>query len=171
MTRIQRVIVNAVLFNVVWLVCVLGGSTVAVVAVTAALFFHQHFISGDPRELILILAITMLGVAVDSSLIATQVLLSPDNSVLPPLWLVSLWAIFATTLNHSTRWFQARLPVAFIAGGIAGPLTYITGTRLTDYDVGTPWPRAVALLAITWAVVFVVCMLAARQLSSRQQQA
>jgi len=79
---------------------------------------------------------------------------------------VSLWAIFSTTLDHCAAWFQRRLAIAALAGAFAGALSYYTGTRLSDYSLGEPLWNSLLLLAMVWAVVFVVCMLLARYFGS-----
>lgn len=150
-------------FNAVWLCCVLGGSTVAVVAVGITIALHMKFISSDRRELIFIGLVGLMGLVVEFSLVHFSVLKSAENSLVPPLWLVMLWPLFATTLNHSTRWFQDHVWISVLAGGIAGPLTYLTGTKLTDYEIVDPFNLSMAKLMVVWMVVFPCVMLLARK--------
>ncbi|OED44647.1 hypothetical protein AB833_01290 [Chromatiales bacterium (ex Bugula neritina AB1)] len=132
MSPLQKTILNGVMFNITWLVCVLGGNAVAIVATTILIVFHLTAISRDKREFFLITGVALFGVMVESGLLAFSVLQSPESSLLPPPWLVALWAAFATTLNHSIRWFQNNFTIAYVVGAIAGPLSYLTGTRLTS---------------------------------------
>lgn len=154
LSLIQKNIVNIVLFNAVWLVCVLGGSSVALVAVTLAIAFHMKVVSTDNRELLFISVVAVVGVVVEFSLVHFGVLKSPTSSIVPPLWLLLLWPLFATTLNHSTRWFQDHHWFAVLAGGIAGPLTYLTGTKLSNYEIVDPFYPSIAKLALVWMLVF-----------------
>ncbi len=156
-------IYNAVAFNLAWLVCVLGGSVIAVPVSVLVIVIHLKFFSGNLRELYFIIAVLLFGVVVDSGLIRSGLLIAPDNSLWPPLWLMSLWALFATTLNHSLKWFQTHLPSAILVGGVAGALTYLAGTRLTGFALKSPQLLTLLLMFLVWCVVFPICLLVARK--------
>ena len=168
MSRLQKNIVNIVMFNGVWLLCVLGGSAVAAVSVAVTLAFHMKFISLDRRELWFIACVALVGLVVEFCLIHFSVLRQPDGSGIPPVWLLLLWPLFAITLNHSTSWFQNHLWPSAVAGAIAGPLTYYTGTRLTDYEIVDPFNVSMIKLIIVWMVVFPGLMLFARRFNLRR---
>lgn len=163
LSRLQKNIINIVVFNAVWLVCVLGGDTLALTAVFVTVLLHMKVISDDFRELYFISAVGVIGLIVEFGFVYFGVLQSPSSSLLPPLWLLSLWPLFATTLNHSTRWFQGRPGVSVLAGGIAGPVTYYTGTRLTSYEVVAPFNLSLIKLAIVWMIVFPLVMWLAKK--------
>jgi len=149
-------------FNVAWLVCILGGSAIAVPVAIAVIAVHLRFFSTS-SEIALIAAVTVIGVLVDSLFLRTGILISPDGSFWPPLWLVSLWALFATTLNHSLRWFHTRLPWAILIGGVAGMMTYLAVTRLTDFSLKQPLPLTMAMIMVAWWVIFPVCLFLCRK--------
>ena len=163
MSKLQKNIFNIVAFNAVWLLCVLGGSAVAVVAVVATIAVHMKFVSNHTRELAFIGLVAVFGLVVETSLLHFGVLKSPGQSIIPPVWLLMLWPLFATTINHSTSWFQNHLRVSMLAGGIAGSLTYITGAKLTDYEIVDPFLPSMAKLVLVWMVVFPLVLLLARK--------
>lgn len=161
-------IYNAVVFNVAWLVCVLGGSLAAIPAALIVISIHLFFFSKNKTELALIIVVLLLGIVVDSLLMRSGLLQSPDGSVWPPLWLVCLWALFATTLNHSLKWFQTHIGVAIILGGVAGTLTYLAGTRLTAFSLREPQALTLGVMFAVWCVVFPFCLMLAKNLLGEQ---
>lgn len=163
MTTLQKNIFNIVTFNAVWLLCVLGGSTVAVIAVGVAVAVHLQLISIDRRELLFIGLVGCIGILVEFAFVYFNVLKPPGASMVPPLWLLMLWPLFATTLNHSTRWFQNHPWISVLAGGVAGPLTYLTGTKLTDYEIVAPFYPSMFKLMLVWMAVFPCVILLARK--------
>ncbi len=154
----KKTIYNALVFNVAWLACILGGSTGAVPVALLVITIHLTFFSDHKKEFLLIVVVIFIGFVVDNFLIRAGFLIPPDNSFWPPLWLISLWGLFATTLNHSMKWFQNRVAVSVVLGGIAGTLTYLAGTRLTDFSLKQPLPVTLAVMFAMWCVIFPLCL-------------
>lgn len=155
-------IYNAILFNVAWLLCVLGGNKVAVITSVVALVIHLRYIGGDMREIKLFLQVVLLGFFVDSLFIYSDVLVGPNAFTFPPVWLLSLWLVFATTLNHCLSWFQQHLFLAFIVGAVAGPMSYLAGTKMTEFDMGTPAFQSILIVSVAWSLLFPICLLLAK---------
>ena len=162
-------IYNAVVFNVAWLVCVLGGSAVALPVAILVIAIHLIWFSNSRAEIGLVLVVVLLGVVVDSVLIRSGLLVSPDGGHWPPLWLVCLWGLFATTLSHSLKWFHTHLGLALIVGGIAGALTYLAGTRLSDFALREPQSMTLVAMFLVWCVVFPFCLILAKKLLNESQ--
>lgn len=162
---------NAIVFNLAWLACVLGGSKVALPVALVVIAIHLYFFATDKTEIALIAVVLLLGVVVDSVLIRSGLLVPPDGSLWPPLWLICLWGLFATTLNHSMKWFQSHTLFAMVVGGIAGALTYLAGTRLTDFALKGPQSLTLAIMFVLWGAVFPFCLLLARNLPARNLRA
>lgn len=165
----NKILLNALVFNIAWLVCVLGGNVIAVPVTVLIIAAHCFYMSKDKREIVLILLVVVLGILVDSVLIRTGFLLSPDKSLWPPLWLVCLWALFATTLNHSLRWFHTRTAIAVLVGGMAGALSYLAGTRLTDFSLKQPQLVTIAVMFVVWCGIFPLCLSLAKRILSDDQ--
>jgi len=166
-TAFKKTLYNALVFNVAWLFCVLGGSKVAIVVTMLVLAAHFYFISTDPREIGLVVLVVALGIMMDSLLIRAGILISADGSLWPPIWLLCLWAMFATLLCHSMKWFQTHLPVAFLLGGISGTLSYTAGTRLTDFALREPLWSSLPVIALCWCVTFPFCLMLAKKVLSK----
>jgi len=147
---------NFVAYQLAWFACVLGAAhdlawagTLFAVAVAALHLALRR----DPAELRLVVSAAAIGFLVDSALARAQFVefASADWNGWAPVWMVSLWMAFATTLNHSLHWLASRPWVAALAGAIGGPLAYLAGAKLGALTLAAPTP-ALILIAGLWAV-------------------
>jgi len=130
----KKILYNAIVFNIAWFVCILGGSLYAVPFAFVVIGIHLAFFSNNKTEIALIVVVLL----------------------------------FATTLNHSLRWFQSHLPVALIMGAVSAPLTYLGGTRLNDFSMREPLILTLVSMGVVWCVVFPFCLILARHLLSER---
>ncbi len=153
------VVVNFVAFQAGWFACVLGAAQgwpwtgTAVAAAVVAL--HLWRAARPAQELKLVAIALAIGATWDSLLVNLDLVEFPSGIVVDgvaPLWILALWALFATTLNVSLRWLQDRLLVAAALGAVAGPLSYWAGARLGALELIDPVPALLAL-AIGWAAM------------------
>jgi hypothetical protein len=128
-------------FGIAW-----AGAAAAILVAAVHLALRR-----DPLEGQLIALAAGIGLLVDSTLAITgQVRFAsawPEGFA--PYWMLSLWIVFATTLNHSLRWLMNRPVAAALAGAIGGPLAYLAGAKLGAVIIVTP---AVTLpfIALLW---------------------
>lgn len=147
-------LVNALMFQAGWFVCVLGGSAWAAIATPLILFAHWCWLA-RPGEWRWWLGFALLGMAVDGSLIAAGGLViehdsPPWSALLPPLWLWALWPLFATTLHHCLAWLWRYRVMAIACGAVGGSLSYVSGAALADVVIA-PW--AIGVEALVWAML------------------
>ena len=147
-------ITNAVLFQIGWLACVLGGNSLWLLVALAVLVIHLRWISSWAAEGRLILSVVILGTAVDSGLRGLGVFEFKDLSPLIPLWLMLLWALLATTLRHCLQWSARPWWLASVLGAVGGALSYCAGGRLAG--VQFPYGELPTLIGIglLWALLF-----------------
>ena len=151
----KKVIINLALFQIGWLVCVLGGNLYAVAFTLAALALHQWLVLDNPREWGLIGLIVLGGCLWDAIMAFTGVIQYSDGLILGlPLWLVCLWALFATTFSHSLFWLRGYLWLAAPLAAVLGPASYWFGTNLTDAELGSPLMVSLAVMAAGWSLLF-----------------
>jgi hypothetical protein len=83
------------------------------------------------------------------------------GSVLP-VWMVALWAAFATTLNVSLRAYRHRYAVGAAIAAVGAPLAYEAGAALgaLQWVQATP---ALLLVAGGWGVLMPVLMRTAQR--------
>jgi Protein of unknown function (DUF2878) len=132
-----RVVVNVIAYQCAWFACVLGaaaqrpvlGLAVAVVVVS----WHLHTAATPRRELQLLAIAILVGTAFESLLVASGwIRMAPSllTGSFTPLWMVAVWAAFATTLNVSLRALRPHYLLAAGLAAIGAPLAYAAGARL-----------------------------------------
>ncbi|WP_226661000.1 DUF2878 domain-containing protein [Microbulbifer aggregans] len=148
-----RAVLSGIQFQLAWLVCVLVENPVVVTAYTLGnLWFHMRFVADFPGESTCLFRIWCAGVLLDGLLFAGGFLVNQDGSLLPPIWLLCLWANFALALRYAFGFLRKNLWLAAALGGWAGPSSYYLGAQLNG-GVSMMQPLAVTLLvfALIWA--------------------
>jgi hypothetical protein len=153
-TPLHKLIANAVLFQIGWFACVLGGTGPWLLVPAAILCVHFFWISSWAAEGKLVVTVVLAGSAIDSFLLQTGVFEFPGDSLIVPLWLAALWAMLATTLNHCLAWTARRVWLASLLGAVSGPLSYFAGATLSDVRLPLEQLTTLAILVTVWAVVF-----------------
>ncbi|RRJ83832.1 DUF2878 domain-containing protein [Aestuariirhabdus litorea] len=150
----RPILLNALLFQLGWFACVMGGNNAALLALVLVWALHFRFVSQNLREWCMVLAIAALGVAIDTLLLGLGILDRTDGTLLPPLWLMALWGIFATTLNHCLSWLHGRGWASLACGALAGPASYYSGTQLNpQIELGAPLWQSLMVLAVVWSLL------------------
>ncbi len=151
-------LLNAMMFNVTWLIIVTTESSLLAPAMVALHLLVHFAVMGKGRvELRLIAQVTLLGVALDQLLFHFEVFLVSGRAALPPLWLTCLWPVLATTLMHAFSGLQNRHVFAALLGAIGGAASFVAGTRLTAVSFeSTLWGPFI--IAVLWAVLFPVLL-------------
>jgi hypothetical protein len=150
----RSLLLNALLFQIGWFACVLGASRPWLLTVAlACLAAHFIWIARWRAEGRLVASVALLGCALDSFLLNLGIFDFGGSGRLLPAWLALLWALFATTLNHSLAWSARPWWLGSLLGAVAGPLSYLAGARLAGVVLPLgPWPTLL-LLAVVWAGV------------------
>ncbi len=152
----MHILRNIVLFQLGWFACILGAAygfpllgTSLALAVVA---IHLHF-TRQMQEAYLVLIAGVLGLVVDTILITGGWMMFRAGVVLdpfPPYWMVALWLLFATTLNHSLAWLKSRRLMAAFLGFIGGPLAYYAGAKLGAAEIS--FPESLLAIGTAWAI-------------------
>ena len=165
----MKLALNFILFQLGWFSCVLGAANglfwLGPLVVLAVVMIHLVLALRPAAELYLALGAVALGLLTDSLLLATGWLTYAGPGlfgVLAPYWIVSMWALFATTLNVSLRWLRNRPALTVLMGLIGGPLSYLGGEKLGAMVFVAPVPALVAL-GLAWAAAMPVLVWLARR--------
>jgi len=160
----KDIIINAAVFQVGWLCCVLAGANQVPWLGTALalliVLWHVSSANDIRKELSLILIVVAIGAVWDSLLVYAGWLQYPSGTLISgtaPHWIIAMWALFATTLNVSLRWLKHRPLPGLVLGAVAGPAAYFAGYKLG----GVQFPdMTTALLALAggWAVLMPLLM-------------
>ena len=154
----RQKIVNFVLFQVGWFACILGGASghVAVsVLFSLALVAISVWQTPFKKNLLeLFIKIGLYGLVGDTLLLQLGLLqfTSPvPFTFLSPIWMLSLWILFASTLNQSMAWLSGKPLMGALLGAIFGPLSYIAGVEMGAANWGNRL-QAIVLIGFIWAI-------------------
>jgi Protein of unknown function (DUF2878) len=152
-----RLAVNIGLYKCAWFACVLSAAAqrpyIGIAVAAAAVLLHLYVAPSPRRELPLILLATLAGVAFESLLVASGWV----QAEALPLWMVALWAAFATTLNVSLRALRRRYVLCAFIAAVGAPLAYEAGSALgaMQWVEATP---ALLLVGCGWALLLPLLM-------------
>ena len=150
-----KILLNLALFQIGWLVCVLGGDTWAVAYTLGALLLHGWLVSDHPAEWKFIGGAVVAGCLWDISMAMGGIITYADSSFIGiPLWLVCLWFLFATTFMHCLLWLSRYPRLAVALAAVFGPATYWAGASLSDAVLTAPLAASLAVMALGWAILF-----------------
>ena len=158
---------NVLMFQIGWFACVAGAaeSRPWLGVGIAALVVGWH-LSRSPRprpEIALIGIAVLTGMVFDSVLVVNgwlEFAAPVPWPTLAPVWIVAMWACFATTFNVSLRWLRGRPMAAVMLGACGGPLAYLAGEALGGVLLSS---SALVALAVGWGVLMpLLVRLAAR---------
>lgn len=152
---------NVVGFQATWLASIGGaGAGLAWAGPLAALVFVSAMLAwgGRARDDLRMLAVALvLGVGFDSLFAASGWLVYAQPwpwTWAAPVWIASLWAGFALTLNHSMAFLRDRPALAAAFGALGGPLAYGSAAGAFDaVSFGVPFAWVMAALALGWALL------------------
>ncbi|WP_448695709.1 DUF2878 domain-containing protein [Pseudomonas moraviensis] len=156
---------NAVLFQLGWLACVIGGNSLWLLLALAALVIHLRWISSWAAEGRLMLSVVIVGTAVDSVLRYLDVFRFEDAAPLIPLWLMLLWALLATTLRHCLAWSARPWWLTSALGAVGGALSYYGGGRLAGVQFPYGEVPTLMVIGVLWAGLFPLLHMMARRLA------
>jgi hypothetical protein len=158
---------NLVLFKLGWVACVMlaaaGQPVMATLAVAAVVAVHLAAVPVKSKESILLVSAALIGMTWESLLVRFGIVGYPgyaDTAGLAPYWIVAMWVLFATTINHGLRWIKRSWVVASGAGLIGGPLAFFSGAQLGAVEFSNT-PLALASIAVGWAVLLPILALVA----------
>ncbi|MDY7559015.1 DUF2878 domain-containing protein [Pseudomonas sp. CCC3.2] len=150
----RKRLANALLFQIGWFACVLGGNSLWLLLAGVVLAVHLLWISSWRTEGPLVVSVALIGTLIDSLLLKSGVFSFASEGLLIPLWLMVLWAVLATTLNHCLDWTATPWWRASVLGAIGGPMSYYAGSKMAGVYLPLGlWP-SMLLLGIIWAVLF-----------------
>ena len=158
--------INALGFQAAWWLTVLGVSHekpwLGPVGMLVFIALDHTLLKNKNRAEWQLIAWSMLmGTLVDSIFINLNWLEYAGSWILlpqlAPMWIIFMWAGFASTLNHSLRWLENKYWISAILGAVFGPLSYLAGEKLGAIQFSAS--QATVLLGLTFAWAIAVPML------------
>ncbi|GHD46767.1 Protein of unknown function [Marinobacter persicus] len=166
-SEIHRNVLNFILFQTGWLVCVLFPSRWSVAVIAVLLVAHFALVSQRRfAELQFIGLGLVLGSLMDTLWFRTGILgIAGEEEAIQaaPPWLVAIWAIFMTTLCHSLYWVGRTRWLPFVLAPIAGPFAYWSASKLGIVTLPDTLV-SLAAMAVGWLVLFPLLLFIRRAL-------
>lgn len=166
----MHALINFAAFQVGWFSSVLGAARempwLGPAVFAAVLFWHLRQARRPDLEVGLVLACGIVGTWFDSLLVATGWVAYPAGQFSPimaPYWIITMWMLFATTLNSSMGWLRGKFLLAAILGAVAGPASYYAGQKLGGIEFQEP-VNALLALGIGWAFLMPLLLALAERL-------
>lgn len=157
-------LLNLAIFQIGWIVCLLGGNVWAIAYTSAALLIHQRYVLNKSGEWKLIAIVVLAGSAWEILMLSSGLIFYPGFGPFGvPLWLICLWLLFATTFMHSLAWLDRYLWLAAGLAAVVGPFSYWTGVEISDARFGPSMATSMMVMALGWAVLFPAGLLLARR--------
>lgn len=168
--RWQHKLANFALFQLAWLAAVFnaaeGYAWLGSAAIGVAVIAHLVWARSARRELALLVAVTLMGLVVESLQLRMKLIAYAGGegwAPWPPPWLLLMWTLLATTLNLSLRWLHGRWLLASIFGAVGGPASFVAGVhigaaRFVDASA------AMAVQAVSWALLMPLMLAIAQRL-------
>ena len=149
-------VINFIGFQIGWFACVIGaakgqpllGIICAFLIVAIHLYRNRSY-----AEFYIILIAILIGFVWESLLVASgwlSYINTADSEIFAPVWLVAMWALFATTINLSMAWLKGRWLAAAVMGAVFGPLAFVAGEKLGAVEFANQ-STALMALALGWA--------------------
>ena len=151
---------NFILFQAGWFICVIAAaknySAVAVLRCAAIIGLHLTLLDDIRAELKLIAVTGCIGFGVDSLHIMLEVFQANSGSALPlaPLWLVTLWMLFAISLRHSLAYLENKPTISSAFAALFAPMAYYAGHKLGAIHLPqSDMVTSLVAIALAWALV------------------
>jgi hypothetical protein len=158
------VLANFAIFQVAWLSSVIGGASempwLGPVAVLIALIVHLRAAHKPFEEIVLVLTCALIGAGFDSALVASGWVSYKSglfSAYIAPYWIITMWMLFATTLNVSMRWMRGKPVLAAVFGLFGGPGAYLAGQKLGGIIL-VDQTMALIALGVGWAIMMPALM-------------
>ena len=153
----MKILVNVVLYQFIWFLCVLGGNKGAFAALPL-LLLHLALSSSRRADLQMMCFMLFLGVLVDGTLQHVGFFTFTNPGFPIPVWLMVIWLGLAITPHHSLAWMKNRPLLSAVFGALGGPAAYWAGAQLGAASFSWPLLQALPLLAVVWAFTWSLVM-------------
>lgn len=150
---------NLVLFKLGWVACILfaakGYPVLSIASVAVVAGIHLARVAVPAKEALFLVCAGALGLVWESIVVNTGLLqyVGVDgNAWIAPAWIIAMWVLFGTTINHGLSWLKRHWVLPFTFGLLGGPMAFFAGSRMGAVEF-TDTFMALAVLGAGWAVL------------------
>lgn len=168
-------IAYAIAFQIGWFICIMGEKALVIAYTLSFILVHFIFLKISlnkvlwRKEGLWILVVFLGGFALETLIFSAGFLYSNSSPgffnhlILPPLWLLNLWLLFALALRTFMYFVFSAPKITYLISMIAIPLNYYAGTQLnSDVNLNNPYILSLALISVLW-VFLLWCLIQAKQ--------
>ena len=164
----KPILFNLVGFNIDWFGLVFIGNLF--IPIASMIFIAQlWFFRVTKNEMLLIFLVAAAGIGLDHALVYSGVFIFPGSHGIP-LWLTTLWFVFAGTIRHSLAFLENAKLLQLFVGAIFAPLSYIAGAKLSVVYFVPSLGVTYFLLASVWAPLMLVIFSLSRWLLTLEEK-
>ncbi|NKB35170.1 MAG: DUF2878 family protein [Pseudomonadales bacterium] len=144
---------NLILFNLMWIGLVIGRESLILVTIPIVAIYAYILVREGKVKIHQLLLPACIGIAIDSALTLFGIFSFSGSSLILPLWLITLWLAFATTLTQSLSFLGRNKIFSVVAGGIAFPFNYAIGERVGAVSFAEPYLLSLVIIGLIWMFV------------------
>jgi len=156
----KKNITSALTFKLGWLACAFGAAwgyqlLGPAVVLLGFVFLYRQF-GMSYAHIGFACAVAVLGTLSDSILLSMGHFSFPLASGLPwpyPFWMTSLWFNFGGLVLLALANLDGRYWLAALLGGVGGPMSYISGSKIGAVTLGVDQTVALLFIGLFWALV------------------
>ncbi len=155
----NSIIINVIGFYICWWLTIYGAVSqfyyLGPLATFIFIIVHLNKVANHRKENIFLLISFFLGIFIESLLLNLNIIIHKGIFVkynIAPLWSVSLWLCFATTLLHSFKWLSKRYIISSLLGILSAPMIYFSMYSLGVIEFGVSKIFVILFTSILWGV-------------------
>lgn len=155
-----KILLNSALFYGVWIFTLVraneGDPYSGLFLTLSIVLIYLYFTPNRKNEALFFFLVTLLGTGIDSIWAFSQLIYFKTGYICPsiaPLWISSLYLLFAYATSTGLIWLQNRPYLASICGLIGGPLSYLGAFKTGVGEPGQPIVFVMIILGIAWALI------------------
>lgn len=153
-----RLLLNIALFQLGWFACLLLSSSWLLAVIVLVLAIHFYYIVPKEKcrsEMQLIALVVCVGFFLECGYLFFRVIIREDGELFPPIWLLFIWLLFATTFRYSLAWLRPKPILSALFAGVAAPMSYLAGVNLNDtVTLNSETFFSLAVISASWAIIF-----------------
>ena len=157
---------NALLFALAWFIIISFGTRdilfpVLTFLLTYALQIYL-FAKREPKSLLIAIPLSIyaliFGLILETLFIHFNLLLYPQHDLFPPFWILSLYPLFALTLNSSLFILNYNLFLPFFFGGIGALFSYHFGQKFAAVLLFSPFANPIVFISCGLSLTILILL-------------
>lgn len=152
-------LINFFFFYLGWGFClsgaVLGSPFQGPLIVAVILLIHLIVVRFALHEIVLILSLSLFGTINDSVYLNIGMVEYLGGYThfpwIAPLWVTSIWALFASSIHLSFGWLRGRWVLIVLLGGLGGAASYLAANRVGAAIFYPNYIVVTGIIGLLWA--------------------